>query len=399
MSRLVGTVSRGIRAPIIREGDDIAKLVTESVLAASEDEEWGFSIRNRDIIAMTEAIVARAQGNYATVDDIAEDVRAKFGGDTVGVIFPILSRNRFAICLRGIAKGAKKIVLMLSYPADEVGNHLVSLDDVEKAGVDPYTDVLSQDKYRELFGYKKHRFTGVDYVEYYEQLIREAGADCEIVFANNPCAILNYTDHVLCCDIHTAPRTKRILKEAGAAKVLGLDEILNAPVNGSGYNEEFGLLGTNKANEEMVKLFPRDSQGLVEKIQENIFKATGKYVEVLVYGDGAFKDPVGEIWEFADPIVAPFYTSGLEGTPNELKIKYLADNDFSDLSGEELRNAIKGEIEKKDANLVGKMASEGTTPRRLTDLIGSLCDLTSGSGDKGTPIVYIQGYFDNYTTE
>lgn len=399
MSRLVGTVSRGIRAPIIREGDDIAKLVTESVLAASEDEEWGFSIRNRDIIAMTEAIVARAQGNYATVDDIAEDVRAKFGGDTVGVIFPILSRNRFAICLRGIAKGAKKIVLMLSYPADEVGNHLVSLDDVEKAGVDPYTDVLSQDKYRELFGYKKHRFTGVDYVEYYEQLIREAGADCEIFFANNPCAILNYTDHVLCCDIHTAPRTKRILKEAGAAKVLGLDEILNAPVNGSGYNEEFGLLGTNKANEEMVKLFPRDSQGLVEKIQENIFKATGKHVEVLVYGDGAFKDPVGEIWEFADPIVAPFYTSGLEGTPNELKIKYLADNDFSDLSGEELRNAIKGEIEKKDANLVGKMASEGTTPRRLTDLIGSLCDLTSGSGDKGTPIVYIQGYFDNYTTE
>ena len=399
MSRLVGTVSRGIRAPIIREGDDIAKLVTESVLAASEDEEWGFSIRNRDIIAMTEAIVARAQGNYATVDDIAEDVRAKFGGDTVGVIFPILSRNRFAICLRGIAKGAKKIVLMLSYPADEVGNHLVSLDDVEKAGVDPYTDVLSQDKYRELFGYKKHRFTGVDYVEYYEQLIREAGADCEIVFANNPCAILNYTDHVLCCDIHTAPRTKRILKEAGAAKVLGLDEILNAPVNGSGYNEEFGLLGTNKANEEMVKLFPRDSQGLVEKIQENIFKATGKHVEVLVYGDGAFKDPVGEIWEFADPIVAPFYTSGLEGTPNELKIKYLADNDFSDLSGEELRNAIKGEIEKKDANLVGKMASEGTTPRRLTDLIGSLCDLTSGSGDKGTPMVLVQGYFDNYTTE
>lgn len=399
MSRLVGTVSRGIRAPIIREGDDIAKLVTESVLAASEDEEWGFSIRNRDIIAMTEAIVARAQGNYATVEDIAADVRAKFGGDTVGVIFPILSRNRFAICLRGIAKGAKKIVLMLSYPADEVGNHLVSLDDVEKAGVDPYTDVLSLDKYRELFGYKKHRFTGVDYVEYYEQLIREAGADCEIVFANNPCAILNYTDHVLCCDIHTAPRTKRILKEAGAAKVLGLDEILNTPVNGSGYNEEYGLLGTNKANEEMVKLFPRDSQGLVEKIQENIFKATGKHVEVLVYGDGAFKDPVGEIWEFADPIVAPFYTSGLEGTPNELKIKYLADNDFSDLSGEELRNAIKGEIEKKDANLVGKMASEGTTPRRLTDLIGSLCDLTSGSGDKGTPIVYIQGYFDNYTTE
>ena len=399
MSRLVGTVSRGIRAPIIREGDDIAKLVTESVLAASEDEEWGFRIRNRDIIAMTEAIVARAQGNYATVDDIAADVKTKLGGDTVGVVFPILSRNRFAICLRGIAKGAKKIVLMLSYPADEVGNHLVSLDDVEKAGVDPYTDVLSLKKYRELFGYKKHRFTGVDYVEYYEQLIREAGADCEIVFANNPTAILNYTDHVLCCDIHTCPRTKRILKEAGAAVVLGLDEILNAPVNGSGYNEEYGLLGTNKANEDMVKLFPRDSQKLVEEIQKNILNTTGKHVEVLVYGDGAFKDPVGEIWEFADPIVAPFYTKGLEGTPNELKIKYLADNDFSDLSGEDLRNAIKGEIEKKDANLVGKMASEGTTPRRLTDLIGSLCDLTSGSGDKGTPIVYIQGYFDNYTTE
>ena len=399
MSRLVGTVSRGIRAPIIREGDDIAKLVTESVLAASEDEEWGFRIRNRDIIAMTEAIVARAQGNYATVDDIAADVKTKLGGDTVGVVFPILSRNRFAICLRGIAKGAKKIVLMLSYPADEVGNHLVSLDDVEKAGVDPYTDVLSLKKYRELFGYKKHRFTGVDYVEYYEQLIREAGADCEIVFANNPTAILNYTDHVLCCDIHTCPRTKRILKEAGAAIVLGLDEILNAPVNGSGYNEEYGLLGTNKANEDMVKLFPRDSQKLVEEIQKNILDATGKHVEVLVYGDGAFKDPVGEIWEFADPIVAPFYTKGLEGTPNELKIKYLADNDFSDLSGEDLRNAIKGEIEKKDANLVGKMASEGTTPRRLTDLIGSLCDHTSGSGDKGTPIVYIQGYFDNYTTE
>ena len=399
MSRLVGTVSRGIRAPIIREGDDIEKLVTDAVLAASADEEWGFRIRNRDIIAMTEAIVARAQGNYATVDDIAADVRAKLGGETVGVIFPILSRNRFAICLRGIAGGAKKIVLMLSYPADEVGNHLISLDDVENAGVDPYTDVLSLEKYRELFGYKKHRFTGMDYVEYYEQLIRESGAECEIIFANNPTAILDYTDHVLCCDIHTCPRTKRILKESGAAVVLGLDEILNAPVNGSGYNEDYGLLGTNKATETMVKLFPRDSQKLVEAIQKNILDATGKQVEVLVYGDGAFKDPVGEIWEFADPVVAPFYTAGLEGTPNELKIKYLADNNFSDLNGEELRNAIKGEIEKKDANLVGKMASEGTTPRRLTDLIGSLCDLTSGSGDKGTPIVYIQGYFDNYTTE
>ena len=399
MSRLVGTVSRGIRAPIIREGDDIAKVVTESVLAASADPEWGFKVRDRDIIAMTEAIVARAQGNYATVDDIAADVKAKLGGETIGVIFPILSRNRFAICLRGIAKGAKKVVLMLSYPADEVGNHLVDLDDVELLGIDPYKDVLSLEKYRELFGYKKHRFTGVDYVEYYEQLIRESGADCEIIFANFPTAILDYTDRVLCCDIHTAPRTKRILKNAGAAVVLGLDEILNEPVNGSGYNQDYGLLGTNKATEDQVKLFPRDSQYLVEEIQKNIYDATGKTVEVMVYGDGAFKDPVGEIWEFADPVVAPFYTSGLEGTPNELKIKYLADNDFSSLNGEELKAAIKGEIEKKDANLVGKMASEGTTPRRLTDLIGSLCDLTSGSGDKGTPIVYIQGYFDNYTTE
>ena len=399
MSRLVGTVSRGIRAPIIREGDDIAKLVTESVLAASADPEWGFPVRDRDIIAMTEAIVARAQGNYATVDDIAADVKKKLGGETIGVIFPILSRNRFAICLRGIAKGAKKVVLMLSYPADEVGNHLVELDDVERLGIDPYKDVLSLEKYRELFGYKKHRFTGVDYVEYYEKLIRESGAECEIVFANFPTAILSYTDRILCCDIHTAPRTKRILKNAGAAVVLGLDEILNESVNGSGFNRDYGLLGTNKANEDQVKLFPRDSQQLVETIQSNIYEATGKKVEVLVYGDGAFKDPVGEIWEFADPVVAPFYTSGLEGTPNELKIKYLADNDFSTLEGEELKAAIKGEIEKKDANLVGKMASEGTTPRRLTDLIGSLCDLTSGSGDKGTPIVYIQGYFDNYTTE
>ena len=399
MSRLVGTVSRGIRAPIIREGDDIAKLVTESVLAASADPEWGFKVRDRDIIAMTEAIVARAQGNYATVDNIAADVKDKLGGETIGVIFPILSRNRFAICLRGIARGAKKVVLMLSYPADEVGNHLVDLDDVELLGIDPYKDVLTLEKYRELFGYKKHRFTGVDYVEYYEQLIRESGADCEIIFANFPTAILDYTDRVLCCDIHTAPRTKRILKNAGAAVVLGLDEILNESVNGSGYNQDYGLLGTNKATEDQVKLFPRDSQHIVEEIQKNIYEATGKTVEVMVYGDGAFKDPVGEIWEFADPVVAPFYTSGLEGTPNELKIKYLADNDFSDLNGEELKAAIKGEIEKKDADLVGKMASEGTTPRRLTDLIGSLCDLTSGSGDKGTPIVYIQGYFDNYTTE
>lgn len=399
MSRLVGTVSRGIRAPIIREGDDISKLVTESVLAAAADPEWGFKVRDRDIIAMTEAIVARAQGNYATVDDIAADVREKLGGETIGVIFPILSRNRFAICLRGIAKGAKKVVLMLSYPADEVGNHLVELDDVELLGIDPYRDVLTLEKYRELFGYKKHRFTGVDYVEYYEKLIRESGADCEIIFANFPTAVLDYTDRILCCDIHTAPRTKRILKNAGAAVVLGLDEILNESVNGSGYNRDYGLLGTNKATEDQVKLFPRDSQYIVEEIQKNIYEATGKTVEVMVYGDGAFKDPVGEIWEFADPVVAPFYTEGLEGTPNELKIKYLADNDFSSLKGEELKAAIKSEIEKKDADLVGKMASEGTTPRRLTDLIGSLCDLTSGSGDKGTPIVYIQGYFDNYTTE
>ena len=399
MSRLVGTVSRGIRAPIIREGDDISKLVTESVLAAAADPEWGFKVRDRDVIAMTEAIVARAQGNYATVDDIAADVKEKLGGETIGVIFPILSRNRFAICLRGIAKGAKKVVLVLSYPADEVGNHLVELDDVELLGIDPYRDVLTLEKYRELFGYKKHRFTGVDYVEYYEKLIRESGADCEIIFANFPTAVLDYTDRVLCCDIHTAPRTKRILKNAGAAVVLGLDEILNEPVNGSGFNRDYGLLGTNKATEDQVKLFPRDSQHIVEEIQKKIYEATGKTVEVMVYGDGAFKDPVGEIWEFADPVVAPFYTAGLEGTPNELKIKYLADNDFSSLKGEELKAAIKSEIEKKDADLVGKMASEGTTPRRLTDLIGSLCDLTSGSGDKGTPIVYIQGYFDNYTTE
>ena len=399
MSRLVGTVSRGIRAPIIREGDDISKLVTESVLAAAADPEWGFKVRDRDVIAMTEAIVARAQGNYATVDDIAADVKEKLGGETIGVIFPILSRNRFAICLRGIAKGAKKVVLMLSYPADEVGNHLVELDDVELLGIDPYRDVLTLEKYRELFGYKKHRFTGVDYVEYYEKLIHESGADCEIIFANFPTAVLDYTDRVLCCDIHTAPRTKRILKNAGAAVVLGLDEILNEPVNGSGFNRDYGLLGTNKATEDQVKLFPRDSQHIVEEIQKKIYEATGKTVEVMVYGDGAFKDPVGEIWEFADPVVAPFYTAGLEGTPNELKIKYLADNDFSSLKGEELKAAIKSEIEKKDADLVGKMASEGTTPRRLTDLIGSLCDLTSGSGDKGTPIVYIQGYFDNYTTE
>ena len=397
MSRMVGTVSRGVRAPIIRSGDNIVDIVTNSVLEAAKVE--GFEIRDRDIIAMTEAIVARAQGNYATVDDIAEDVKAKFGGDTVGVIFPILSRNRFSICLRGIAKGAKKIVLMLSYPSDEVGNHLVSLDLLDEKGVDPYRDVLTLEKYRELFGYEKHRFTGVDYVEYYEQLVRECGADCEIIFANDPKAILAYTKNVLTCDIHTRARSKRILKNNGAERVYGLDEILNAPVNGSGYNENYGLLGSNKATEDQIKLFPRDCQPVVDAIQTKVFEATGKRVEVMVYGDGAFKDPIGKIWELADPVVSPAYTAGLEGTPNELKLKYLADNDFAALSGEELKAAIKSEIQKKDSNLVGNMASEGTTPRRLTDLIGSLCDLTSGSGDKGTPIIYIQGYFDNYTTE
>ncbi len=397
MSRTIGTVSRGVRAPIIKSGDDIVEIVVNSVLEAAADD--GFKFNDRDIVAMTEAIVARAQGNYASVDDIAQDVKAKFGGETVGVIFPILSRNRFAICLRGIAKGAKKVVLMLSYPSDEVGNHLISIDALDEKGIDPYKDVLSLEKYRELFGYEKHTFTGVDYVEYYEGLIREMGADVEIIFANNAKAILDYTKNVLCCDIHTRARTKRILKNAGAEKVLGLDEILNAPVNGSGYNADYGLLGSNKATEEQIKLFPRDCQRVVDAIQEKLFNATGKKIEVMVYGDGAFKDPVGKIWELADPVVSPAYTSGLEGTPNELKLKYLADNEFANLSGDELKEAIKTKIVEKDSNLVGQMASEGTTPRRLTDLIGSLCDLTSGSGDKGTPIVFIQGYFDNYTTE
>ena len=397
MSRMVGTVSRGLRAPIIRSGDDLVEIVTRSVLEAAADD--GFAIRDRDVVAMTEAIVARAQGNYATVDNIADDVRAKLGGETVGVLFPILSRNRFAICLRGIAKGAKKIVLMLSYPSDEVGNHLISLDAMDEKGVDPYKDVLTLEKYRALFGYEKHHFTGVDYVEYYKTLIEEAGAEAEILFANDPRAILPFTKNVIQCDIHTRERTKRLLRAAGAERVFGLDDIMTAPVNGSGYNEKYGLLGSNKATEDQVKLFPRDCQGLVEEIQKKILEATGKRVEVMVYGDGAFKDPVGKIWELADPVVSPAYTAGLEGTPNELKLKYLADNDFADLSGEALKEAIKNEIHKKDDNLVGKMVSEGTTPRRLTDLIGSLCDLTSGSGDKGTPIVYIQGYFDNYTTE
>ena len=394
---MIGTVSRGVRAPIIRQGDNIVDIVVDSVLEASKDA--GFELNDRDVVAMTEAVVARAQGNYATVDDIAADVKAKFGGETVGVIFPIFSRNRFSICLRGIAKGAKKIIIMFSYPSDEVGNSLITLDDVEEKGVDPYKDVLSLEKYRELFGYKKHIFTGMDYVAYYEELVRGCGADCEIIFANNPKAILDYTKNVLCCDIHTRARTKRVLKAAGADVVLGLDEILNAPVNGSGYNENYGLLGSNKATEDQIKLFPRECQPIVDAIHDRFLAETGKNIEVMVYGDGAFKDPVGKIWELADPVVAPAYTKGLEGTPNEIKLKYLADNDFADLSGDELKEAIKAKIQEKDSDLFGTMISEGTTPRRLTDLIGSLCDLTSGSGDKGTPIVLIQGYFDNYTAE
>ena len=395
--RLVGTVSRGIRCPIIRTGDDLASIVTDSVLAAAESE--GFELRDRDVISVTESIVARAQGNYATIQNIADDVKAKLGGGTVGVIFPILSRNRFAICLRGIAMGCKKIVLMLSYPSDEVGNELVSLDKIDEAGVNPYSDVLTLERYRKLFGANKHEFTGVDYVEYYENLIKESGAEVEIIFANRPKTILEYTDTVLTCDIHTRKRTKRILKDPGAKIVLGLDDIMNAPVDGSGYNENYGLLGSNKSTEDTVKLFPQNAQPLVEDIQKKVKDATGKNVEVMVYGDGAFKDPQGKIWELADPVVSPAHTAGLVGTPNELKLKYLADNDFKDLSGDELKAAISESIKTKDANLVGNMASQGTTPRQLTDLIGSLCDLTSGSGDKGTPVVLVQGYFDNYTND
>ena len=397
MSRMVGTVSRGIRAPIIREGDDLRTIVPDCLLRAAEQE--GFAFHDRDVLAMTEAIVARAQGNYATVEDIAEDVRQKLGGGTIGVIFPILSRNRFAICLRGIAKGAKKVVLMLSYPSDEVGNHLVDWDSLDENGIDPYRDVLDLERWRALFGYRFHRFTGVDYVDYYAQLIRESGAEAEVIFANDPRRILDYTKNVIHCDIHTRARTSRLLKAAGGERIFGLDEIMTAPVNGSGYNERYGLLGSNKATEDKIKLFPRDCQALVDAIQAQLLEKTGKRLEVMVYGDGAFKDPIGKIWELADPVVSPAYTKGLEGTPNELKLKYLADNDFAALSGEELRSAIEEEIRKKDGDLVGQMASEGTTPRRLTDLIGSLCDLTSGSGDKGTPIVFIQGYFDNYTAE
>ena len=397
-TRKVGTVSRGIRCPIIREGDDLAAIVTDSVLEAAASE--GFELRDRDVISITESIVARAQGNYCSVDDIAADVKAKLGGGTVGVIFPILSRNRFAICLRGIAKGCKKVVLMLSYPSDEVGNELVSLDKIDAAGVNPYSDVLSLEKYRELFGENKHEFTGVDYVEYYGNLVRECGAEVEIVFANQAKTILNYADCVLNCDIHTRARTKRILLAAGAKVVCGLDDIMTAPVNGSGCNENYGLLGSNKSTEDKVKLFPRECKSLVLDIQSRVMKATGKCVEVMVYGDGAFKDPKGKIWELADPVVSPAFTDGLVGTPNELKLKYLADNDYKDLSGEALREAISKSIREKEAqggSLVGNMASQGTTPRQLTDLIGSLCDLTSGSGDKGTPVVLVQGYFDNYT--
>ena len=395
MERKVGTISRGIRCPIIREGDDLAKIVVDSVLEAAASE--GYEMRNRDVVAITESVVARAQGNYASVDAIATDVRAKLGGETVGVIFPILSRNRFAICLRGIARGCKKIVLMLSYPSDEVGNELVSLDKLDEAKINPFSDVLTLERYRALFGENLHPFTLVDYVQYYSDLVKEEGAEVEVVFANDPRVILNYTKNVLTCDVHTRARTKRLLWGAGAEKVCGLDDILNAPVNGSGCNEKYGLLGSNKSTEGMVKLFPRECNDLVKTIQNSFLEKTGKLVEVMVYGDGAFKDPVGKIWELADPVVSPAYTSGLEGTPNELKLKYLADNDYADLSGEALKAAIEAAIRAK-GDLAGSMASQGTTPRRLTDLIGSLCDLTSGSGDKGTPIIHIQGYFDNYTS-
>ena len=396
MERKVGTVSRGIRCPIIRQGDDLAAIVTNSVLDAAKSE--GFEIRDRDVISITESIVARSQGNYASIDALSKDVKAKLGGGTIGVIFPILSRNRFAICLKGIAMGAKKVVLMLSYPSDEVGNALLTYDQLDDAGINPYSDVLTLEKYRELFGENKHEFTGVDYVDYYRQLIEDAGAEVEIIFANNPRVILNYTKNVLTCDIHTRKRTKRILKEAGAEIVLGLDDLLTSSVEGSGYNEKYGLLGSNKSTEDTVKLFPREEcKELVLDVQKKILDATGKHVEVMVYGDGAFKDPQGKIWELADPVVSPAYTDGLIGTPNELKLKYLADNDFAQLSGEALKEAISNAIREKDENLVGNMASQGTTPRQLTDLIGSLCDLTSGSGDKGTPVVLVQGYFDNYT--
>lgn len=396
-SRLVGTVSRGIRCPIIRQGDNLPKIVSDTVIEAAQ--EGGFSLRDRDVIAVTESVVARSQGNYASVEAIAKDVRTKTGGDNVGVIFPILSRNRFAICLRGIAKGCRKVTLMLSYPSDEVGNALVSADAIEAAGINPYTDTLTLEDFRRHFGVVKHEFTGVDYIEYYSNLVKECGAEVEIIFSNQPAAILKYTDTVIACDIHSRKHSKKVLKAAGARVVLGMDDILTESVDGSGYNAVYGLLGSNKATEDTVKLFPRDCQWVVTDIQDRILEKTGKHVEVMVYGDGAFKDPQGKIWELADPVVSPAFTDGLRGTPNELKLKYLADNDFASLSGKELRDAISASIKAKEKDLVGKMASEGTTPRQLTDLIGSLCDLTSGSGDKGTPVVLVQGYFDNYTTE
>lgn len=400
MSKMVGTISRGVRAPIIREGDNLSEIVVDCVLEAAKSEP--FEIRDKDVIAVTEAVVARAQGNYASVEQIAKDVHEKFGDDTVGVLFPILSRNRFSICLKGIAKGCKKIVLMLSYPSDEVGNHLVDLDVMDEKGVNPWTDVLSEEKYRELFGYEKHVFTGVDYVDYYKNVIRESGAEVEIIFANNPKAILDYTKSILTCDIHSRERTKRILNANGAEKVYALDDIMTHSIDGSGYNDSYGLLGSNKATEDTIKLFPIHCQEMVDSIHKSILEKTGRHVEVMIYGDGAFKDPVGKIWELADPVVSPAYTDGLNGTPNEVKLKYLADNDFADLSGDELKTAIKNYIQEKDEkaeNLKGTMVTQGTTPRRLTDLLGSLADLTSGSGDKGTPIIYIQGYFDNYTKE
>ena len=396
MERRVGTISRGIRGPIIRQGDNLVDITVDSVLGAAESE--GFELRDRDVIALTESIVARAQGNYASVEDIAADVKAKLGGETVGVIFPILSRNRFAINLKGIAMGCKKVVLMLSYPSDEVGNALLTYDQLDEAGINPYSDVLTLERYRELFGENKHEFTGVDYVDYYSSIIKEAGAEVEVIFANQAKTILNYTDCVINCDIHTRVRTKRILREAGAKVVCGLDDILTASINGSGYNAKYGLLGSNKSTEDKIKLFPNECKDLVLDIQSSILEKTGKHVEVMVYGDGAFKDPQGKIWELADPVVSPAYTDGLVGTPNELKLKYLADNDFANLSRAELKEAISNSIKSKEDNLVGNMASQGTTPRQLTDLIGSLCDLTSGSGDKGTPIILIQGYFDNFTT-
>ena len=395
MERRIGTVSRGVRAPIIREGDDLPRIVCDSVLAAAESE--GFALRDKDVVCITESVVARAQGNYCTIDDIAADVREKTGGETVAVISPILSRNRFSVCLKGIARGAKKVVLMLNYPSDEVGNELVSLDQLDEAGIDPYTDILTMERYRELFGFNPHRFTGVDYVAFYEELIKAEGAEAVIILSNRPHAVLDYTDVVINCDIHTRKRTKRILRQAGARIVLGMDDIMTAPINGSGFNENYGLLGSNNATDEKVKLFPRNCQEFVEKTQALLNEATGKNIEVMIYGDGAFKDPQGKIWELADPVVSPGYTAGLIGTPNELKIKYLADNDYGNLTGEALREAIAQRIREKDGDLKGQMASEGTTPRQLTDLIGSLCDLTSGSGDKGTPIVLVQGYFDNYT--